>query len=259
MKIKVPDRSPVRVDFREPRLEQLSDFVKVLYISETDMDIDVPKAETYFQVGMTIEGTVCAFPGTGTSGIKCFVKAVSSSRCNLLFEKVEPNKPLLDYLQQRESLEKVSQQTYKPAEDIGKVMFTKFMEDQKKPKGPLKKKVLIVDDAIAVHDRFRAAFIENGLEVLQAVNGMEGIKQALEAMPDIILMDVNMPKMTGIEATRIIKSNPRTSGIPICMFTTEGEQDLIVQAIKIGAKDYVIKTSDAALVIQRIRKIIGEG
>jgi CheY-like chemotaxis protein len=71
-------------------------------------------------------------------------------------------------------------------------------------------------------------------------------------------MDVNMPKMTGIEATRIIKSNPRTSSIPICMFTTEGEQAFIVQAIKIGVKDYIIKTSDAALVIQRIRKIIGD-
>lgn len=259
MKIKVPDNAPVRVDFRDPRLEQLSEFVKVLFISETDADLEVPKAETYFQVGMTIEGTVFTFPGTGTSVIKCFVKAVSSTRCNLLFEKVEPRNPLLEYLQQQESIEKVSQQTYKPVGEIGKVMFSKFMEDQNKPKGPKKKKVLIVDDAIAVHDRFRAAFIENGLEVLQAVNGMEGIKQALEAMPDIILMDVNMPKMTGIEATRIIKSNPRTSGIPICMFTTEGEQDFIVQAIKIGAKDYIIKTLDVALVVQRIRKIIGDG
>ncbi len=258
MKIKVSDNSPVRVDFREPRLEQLSDFVKVLFISEADMDLEVPKAETYFEIGMTVEGTVISLPGFGTCGVKCFVKAVSSTRCNLIFEKVAPQKPLLDYLQQQESLEKVSQQTYKPAGDIGKLMINKFMEDQKTPKGPVKKKVLIVDDAIAVHDRFRAAFIENGLEVFQAVDGMEGIKQALEAMPDIILMDVNMPKMTGIEATRIIKANPRTSRIPICMFTTEGEQDFIVQAIKIGVKDYIIKTSDAALVIQRIRKIIGD-
>lgn len=258
MKIKVPDNSPVRVDFREPALEQLSDVVKVLFISESDLDLEVPKAETYFRVGMSIEGTVFTFPGTGTSGIKCFVKAVSSNRCNLIFEKVEPRKPLLDYLQQRESLDKVSQQTYKPAEDMAKVMFNKFMEEQKPPAEPLKKKVLIVDDAIAVHDRFRTAFIDNGLEVLQAVDGLEGIKMALEAMPDIILMDVNMPKMTGIEATRIIKSNPRTGSIPICMFTTEGEQDFIVQAIKIGVKDYIIKTSDAALVIQRIRRIIGD-
>ncbi|MBI5632731.1 MAG: response regulator transcription factor [Nitrospirae bacterium] len=258
MKIKVPDNAPVRVDFREPRLEHLSDFVKVLFISEEDMDLEVLKAENYFQAGMTIEGTVITFPGTGTSGSKCFVRAVSSTRCNLMFEKVEPRKPLLDYLQQRESLEKVSQQTYKPAGEISKAMFNKFMDDQKMPTGPARKKVLIVDDAIAVHERFRAAFIDNGLEVLQAVDGMEGIKQTLEAMPDIILMDVNMPKMTGIEATRIIKSNPRTSGIPICMFTTEGEQDFIVQAIKIGVKDYILKTSDAALVIQRIRKIIGD-
>lgn len=258
MKIKVPDNSPVRIDFRDPRLEQLSDFVKVLFISEEDMDLEVPKAETYFQIGMSIDRTVFTFPGTGTSSVKCFVKAVSSTRCNMIFEKIEPRKPLLDYLQQRESLEKVSQQTYKPAEDIGKVMFNKFIEDQKQPKEPARKKVLIVDDAIAVHDRFRAAFIDNGLEVLQAVDGMEGIKIALEAHPDIILMDVNMPKMSGVEATRIIRSNPRTGSIPICMFTTEGEQDLIVQAIKIGVKDYIIKTSDVSLVIQRIRKIIGE-
>ncbi|MBI5849157.1 MAG: response regulator transcription factor [Nitrospirae bacterium] len=259
MKIKVPENSPVRVDFREPRLEQLSDMLKVLFISESDMDIEVPKAEAYFRVGMTIEGTVVSFPGVGTSGIKCFVKAVSSNRCNLVIEKAEPRKPLLDYLQQRESLDKLNQQTYKPAVDVGGVMFNKFMEEQKQPKELPRKKVLIVDDAISVHDRFRTAFVDNGFEVLQAVDGMEGIKLALEAHPDIILMDVNMPKMSGVEATRIIKSNPRTSSIPICMFTTEGEQDFIMQAIKIGVKDYIIKTSDAALVIQRIRKIIGDG
>jgi twitching motility two-component system response regulator PilH len=141
---------------------------------------------------------------------------------------------------------------------MSKVMFSKFMDDQKKPKGPARKKVLIVDDAMAVHERFRSAFTDNGLEVLQAVDGMEGIKLALEAHPDIILMDVNMPKMSGIEATRVIRANPRTSGIPICMFTTEGEQGLIVEAIKMGIKDYIIKTDDADKVISRVRKIIGE-
>jgi CheY-like chemotaxis protein len=247
----------VAITFQEDTLKGISPKVRVLYISETDMDIEIPGAEAYFQVGMSIQNMELSMTGAGACRVKGFVKMLSGSRCNLLFEKLEPDRPLLDYLQQRMSMEKVSQKTYKPAADIGKVLFDKYMEDQKTPKGPSKKKVLIVDDAISVHERFRAAFIENGFEVLQAVDGMDAIKKTLEAHPDIIIMDVNMPKMTGIEATRIIKSNPRTSNIPVCMFTTEGDQDFIVQALKIGVKDYIIKTSDAAAVVSRIRKIIG--
>ena len=74
----------------------------------------------------------------------------------------------------------------------------------------------------------------------------------MTSLPDLIIMDVNMPNMNGIEATRIICSHPMTDDIPITMFTTTSEQSAVVEALSAGAKDYLIKTDDKNSIQERI-------
>ena len=120
-------------------------------------------------------------------------------------------------------------------------------------------KILIVDDSIAVHEKFRGILVENGFEVFQALDGIDGIKKAVEHLPDLILMDINMPGMSGLEAARILKATRATAGIPISMFTTEDERDSIVTAVMTGVKDYIIKTMEPAAVLERIRSVLKGG
>ncbi len=117
-----------------------------------------------------------------------------------------------------------------------------------------RRKILIVDDNTLIMDSFTTFFIEQGFIVIQAEDGADGIKKASETLPDLILMDVNMPVLNGLESTRIIKSHPNTKHLPIFMFTVEGEKDIVVKAIQAGAKDYIIKTMDKKFVLKRIQR-----
>jgi CheY-like chemotaxis protein len=115
------------------------------------------------------------------------------------------------------------------------------------------KTILIIDDSPIFQDLYSKVFFECGYAVLQAKDGGEGIKIALSSFPDLILMDINMPVLSGIEATRVIKSHPSTKHIPVVMFTTEGEKSAVVRAIQVGAKDYLIKTMEKEAVIKRLQ------
>ncbi len=106
------------------------------------------------------------------------------------------------------------------------------------PKG---RKVLVVDDELFVRQLIAIKLGRCGLDVIEATNGLEAIERARSESPDIILMDVMMPKMNGFEACERLKSDPETSRIPILMLTARGEQTSQEKGLALGATGYLSK------------------
>ncbi len=103
------------------------------------------------------------------------------------------------------------------------------------------KRVLVVDDEKFVRELIKIKLGRCGLTVTEATNGLEGVEMARSLKPDIILMDLMMPKMNGFEACEKLKSIPETAGIPIVMLTARGEQMNQEKGLALGAIDYMSK------------------
>ena len=115
---------------------------------------------------------------------------------------------------------------------------------------------LVVDDAAFIRLRARKLLEENGYEVEEAENGEEAVRKYNEISPDIVLLDITMPVMDGITALKKIKSiNPRAK---VVMCTAVGQQSLVIEAIKAGANDYILKPLDPEKVIASVKKLAGK-
>jgi DNA-binding response OmpR family regulator len=121
-----------------------------------------------------------------------------------------------------------------------------------------RKKILLVDDSntILMMEKF---ILRNGpYEILTATNGEEGVLKAAELMPDLILLDVIMPKMGGFEACRLLRSTRATSGIPIIMVTTRGEAANVEAGWANGCTDYVTKPINSIELLAKVRSFLGD-
>ncbi len=120
---------------------------------------------------------------------------------------------------------------------------------------PSKEVVLIVEDN---HDM--RAYIRENLEkdyrIIQAKNGTEGVKKALEAIPDLIITDVMMPAMNGFELTEILKSDNKTSHIPIIMLTAKADEQSKLKGLDKGVDDYLIKPFSTKELYARVGNLI---
>jgi DNA-binding response OmpR family regulator len=101
--------------------------------------------------------------------------------------------------------------------------------------------VLVVEDDAELREILQAEFELEGLTALTATNGSEAVTAAREFKPDLILMDLMMPVMDGIEAAKIVKANEETKHIPIIMLTAAGNREDIVAGLEAGAIDYITK------------------
>jgi DNA-binding response OmpR family regulator len=123
----------------------------------------------------------------------------------------------------------------------------------------LKKKpltVLIVEDDDELREILHAEFELEGLTVLTATDGSEAVTTVRRLKPDLILMDIMMPVMSGIEATEIIKSDEETRHIPIVMLTAAGNKEDIVKGLEVGAIDYITKPFFMPELKARLRAIL---
>ncbi len=119
-------------------------------------------------------------------------------------------------------------------------------------------KLIIADDDTLISDSLKIYIeMDKDIDVIgTAKNGEEVIKLCEEEIPDVILMDVRMPEMNGVEATRIIKQ--RWQGLHIVMLTTFNDSELIKEALSVGADGYLLKSTPADGIVERI-KAIGKG
>lgn len=102
-------------------------------------------------------------------------------------------------------------------------------------------KILVAEDERDIRELIGFTLRFAGFDVLLAVNGIEAIKMAGEEQPDLILLDVRMPKMTGYEACRQLKENPVTSAIPVVFLSAKGQEGEIEKGLASGAIEYIVK------------------
>jgi DNA-binding response OmpR family regulator len=116
--------------------------------------------------------------------------------------------------------------------------------------------VLIVEDDAELREILQAEFELEGLTALTATNGSEAVIAARELKPDLILMDLMMPVMDGIEATKIVKGSEETRHIPIIMLTAAGNKEDIVAGLEAGAIDYITKPFFMPELKSRLRSVL---
>lgn len=114
------------------------------------------------------------------------------------------------------------------------------------------KKILIVEDEANIRELLRLYLEREGYTVLEAENGVEGIKKWKSDKPDMLLLDVMMPVMDGLEVCREIRAE---SDVPIIMLTAKGETADRVSGLEMGADDYIVKPLEMPEVIARVRAV----
>jgi CheY-like chemotaxis protein len=107
--------------------------------------------------------------------------------------------------------------------------------------GPARKKLLVAEDDPAIRRIVEITLQKEGIEVISAENGQEGLQMAIDRKPDAILTDIQMPVMTGIELAEKLKNNPATRSIPVGFLTGQREVGYYKQALALGSTIYITK------------------
>jgi len=117
-------------------------------------------------------------------------------------------------------------------------------------------KILTVDDSKVVRIIVRKTFRSFDCEIFEAVNGVEGLSLAAKTVPDLILLDITMPIMDGVEMLTRIKADPQLKGIPVMMLTAEGGRENVLKIAKLGVRDYIVKPFTEATLVEKANRII---
>ncbi len=105
-------------------------------------------------------------------------------------------------------------------------------------------KILVVDDEENIRKLVNYNLILDGYDVIMAVDGKEGLEKAIQEKPDLILLDIMMPEMDGLEVCSRLKKNPETRDIPIFMLSAKGQMQDLEDAFDVGADNYITKPFD---------------
>ncbi len=114
--------------------------------------------------------------------------------------------------------------------------------------------ILVVDDMAIFREPLTAALCQRGYDAQQANDGVEALSRVAQNPPDLILMDINMPRLDGIEVLRRLRNNQRTQDIPVIFLTACTNREYVVQAAKLGVRDYLLKSAFSLdLLLSRIK------
>jgi two-component system chemotaxis response regulator CheY len=118
------------------------------------------------------------------------------------------------------------------------------------------KKILIVDDSPSVRQQVGMALTQAGYAIVEAVDGIDGLSKVATPGVSMVLSDVNMPRMDGLEMIEKIRADSKFSGLPILMLTSEGQPAIMDRARKAGAKGWIIKPFKADLLVAAVKKLV---
>jgi len=116
----------------------------------------------------------------------------------------------------------------------------------------LNKKILIVDDEVYILHILDFSLGAEGYEVITAADGEEAIERAKKEKPDLVVLDIMMPKVDGFEACRRLKADPETSPIPVILLTAKGREVDRRMGMEVGADDYIVKPFSPNKLIEKI-------
>ncbi len=118
-------------------------------------------------------------------------------------------------------------------------------------------KILLVEDDEMLHTMYTQKFEKEGYSVVSAYNGADGVKMAQSEKPDLILLDIIMPKMDGFVALKKIRKGPETKSIPVIMLTNLGQDEDVRKGKELGANDYFIKANHTpAEVVKKVKDML---
>jgi two-component system, chemotaxis family, chemotaxis protein CheY len=121
---------------------------------------------------------------------------------------------------------------------------------------PMTKRILTIDDSKTIRDMLMLTLADAGFEVLQAVDGQDGLDVLSKQPVDVVITDINMPRMDGYEVIRQMRSNSAHKTIPILVLTTESEADKKNLAREAGATGWMVKPFDPDRLIATINKVV---
>jgi CheY-like chemotaxis protein len=116
-------------------------------------------------------------------------------------------------------------------------------------------KVLIVDDSKTIRMIVKKAFKPYDCELFEAENGQAGLELAASEKPDLIILDITMPVMTGVEMLEKMKADPLLKDLPVIMLTAESGKDNVMAIVKMGVKDYMVKPFKGEQLTDRVKKL----
>jgi len=119
-----------------------------------------------------------------------------------------------------------------------------------------RKNILVVDDEDDILELINYNLSREGYHVSCATSGEEGLKSARSKLPDLVILDLMLPGVDGLEVCRQIKNDPKTNQIPIVMLTAKGEETDIVTGLELGADDYITKPFSPRVLLARIKTVL---
>ena len=118
------------------------------------------------------------------------------------------------------------------------------------------KNILICDDAAFMRMMIKDILVKNGYNVVgEAENGQKAVEKYAETKPDLVLMDITMPEMDGIQALKKIKESDPNARVVMC--SAMGQQAMVIESIQSGAKDFIVKPFQPDRVLEAVKKAIG--
>ena len=125
-----------------------------------------------------------------------------------------------------------------------------------KERNVMAKNILICDDAAFMRMMIKDILTKNGYNVAgEAENGLKAVEKYNETKPDLVMMDITMPEMDGIQALKKIKETDPNATVIMC--SAMGQQAMVIEAIQSGAKDFIVKPFQADRVLEAIKKVVG--
>ena len=122
-----------------------------------------------------------------------------------------------------------------------------------------KEKILIIEDDFFIRELYNRQFVKDGYTVVTAEDGPDGLIKASQEKPDLILLDIMLPKLNGLDLLRTLKSKPETKSIPVILLTNLGQESVIKEGFEYGAESYLIKSAyTPSQIIEEIKNFMAQ-
>jgi Response regulators consisting of a CheY-like receiver domain and a winged-helix DNA-binding domain len=115
--------------------------------------------------------------------------------------------------------------------------------------------VLIVDDDPLIISQVGEVLQSAGFSFIHASNGVEGLRQLTQGDPGLVILDINMPELDGMQTCRMIRANEKFRDLPILMLTSRGDITHMMEARRVGADDYLVKPVDRTKLLGKVERL----